>query len=206
MPYHSSSRPIPVNLSLDSRDSDDEYARKHYNDVEAEYHGNYTTSNYLPTGLAAEPGKASASTITLTHSEDGVGRNLDDPSSTAGWGPSYKGKRRARFREALYPDSLACRLYLMVVVIETFLDLCIESIILVRVNNALDQTHDSNAPSITLARSRIPVYLSIFGMAHIFQFLLALDAVYYKNVLQFIFLAIFNALFFVRVLRLFLVL
>ena len=180
--------------------SDEEYGQKYYNDVGAGYHENYSSSSYLPTTAPAGPEKPSASTLTLAPTDDGMERRLNEPPATAPWGPS-KGTRRIRLREAIYPDSLACRLYLMVVVVETFLDLCIESIILARVNNALDQTHDANTPSLTLARSRIPVYLSIFGMAHIFQFLLALDAVYYKNVLQFIFLAIFNALFFVRVLR-----
>lgn len=87
----------------------------------------------------------------------------------------------------------------MVVILETIFDLAIEAILLARVNNAIDASSKvSEDDSPTLARSRIPVYLGVFGMAHVFQFVLALDAVYYKNVLQFVFLAIFNALFFVR--------
>lgn len=87
----------------------------------------------------------------------------------------------------------------MVVVIETILDLAIESILLSRVQHAVEATSStSESDSPTLARNPTPVYLLVFGMAHVFQYMLALDAVYYKNVLQFVFLAIFNALFFVR--------
>jgi hypothetical protein len=41
----------------------------------------------------------------------------------------------------------------------------------------------------------MPVYLSIFALAHVFQFIMAVDAVYARNTLQFIGLAIFNGLF-----------
>ncbi|KAJ3996997.1 hypothetical protein F5050DRAFT_1711662 [Lentinula boryana] len=39
----------------------------------------------------------------------------------------------------------------------------------------------------------MPVYLSIFVLAHLFQFVMAIDAVYARNTLQFIFLTVFNA-------------
>ncbi|KAF8203261.1 hypothetical protein BJ912DRAFT_943417 [Pholiota molesta] len=45
------------------------------------------------------------------------------------------------------------------------------------------------------ATSRMPVYLSIFALAHVFQFVMAVDAVYARNTLQFLCLTIFNALF-----------
>lgn len=41
----------------------------------------------------------------------------------------------------------------------------------------------------------MPVYLSIFALAHVFQFIMAVDAVYARNTLQFICLTMFNALF-----------
>lgn len=105
--------------------------------------------------------------------------------------------RRSLLHQLFFPDSVACRLYLLVVVLETIFDLAIEVVLLGRVNDAIDSNSNvSESERPTLARNRIPVYLGVFGMAHVFQFLLALDAVYYKNVLQFVFLAIFNALFF----------
>jgi hypothetical protein len=69
------------------------------------------------------------------------------------------------------------------------------------VDSAVDHPPQQNQarPSHTqvLVKNQIPVYLGIFFMAHIFQFVLALDAVYHRNTLQFGFLTIFNALFFV---------
>ncbi|KAI1797658.1 hypothetical protein LXA43DRAFT_259521 [Ganoderma leucocontextum] len=87
------------------------------------------------------------------------------------------------------PDSLACRLYLLTILIETAIDLAIEGDIILRFHQA------GSSDSQDMARRRMPVYLSIFAMAHVFQFALALDAVWGRNVLQFISLAIFNALF-----------
>ncbi|KAI0757239.1 hypothetical protein C8Q80DRAFT_86117 [Daedaleopsis nitida] len=87
------------------------------------------------------------------------------------------------------PDSLACRLYLLTVLVETAIDLAIEGDIILRFHEA------KSSDSQDMATQRMPVYLSIFAMAHVFQFVMALDAVWARNVLQFISLAIFNALF-----------
>ncbi|KAI0768519.1 hypothetical protein BD413DRAFT_479103 [Trametes elegans] len=87
------------------------------------------------------------------------------------------------------PDSWACRLYLLTVLIETTIDLAIEGDIIYRFH----ESHTSE--SADMATRRMPVYLSIFALAHVFQFAMALDAVWARNVLQFISLAIFNALF-----------
>ncbi|KAI0735417.1 hypothetical protein C8Q76DRAFT_774192 [Earliella scabrosa] len=87
------------------------------------------------------------------------------------------------------PDSLACRLYLLTVLVETAIDLAIEGDIILRFHEA------NSSDSEDMATRRMPVYLSIFALAHVFQFVMALDAVWARNVLQFILLAIFNALF-----------
>ncbi|KAH9921972.1 uncharacterized protein BXZ73DRAFT_51602 [Epithele typhae] len=87
------------------------------------------------------------------------------------------------------PDSLACRLYLLTVLVETAIDLAIEGDIILRFHEA------GSANSQDLVKKRMPVYLSIFAFAHVFQFAMALDAVWARNTLQFISLAIFNALF-----------
>ncbi|KAF8328898.1 uncharacterized protein EI90DRAFT_3017495 [Cantharellus anzutake] len=102
------------------------------------------------------------------------------------------------FLRSLIPPSIACRLYLSVVLLETFIDLVIEGTLLIRVNKMINvETQPSEHDNATLLRSKLPVLLVIFCLAHIFQFAFALDAVIHQNVLQFIFLAIFNALFFV---------
>ncbi|TFK90216.1 hypothetical protein K466DRAFT_485138 [Polyporus arcularius HHB13444] len=87
------------------------------------------------------------------------------------------------------PDSWACRLYLLTVLVETAIDLAIEGDIILRFHEA------GSSDSEDMATRRMPVYLSIFALAHVFQFVMALDAVWGRNVLQFISLAIFNALF-----------
>lgn len=97
-------------------------------------------------------------------------------------------------RAAFIPDSIACRLYLLTITVETAIDLAIEAELFVR----LQDVQSTSASSGDDPESRkMPVYLSIFAMAHLFQFAMALDAVYNRNTLQFIALTIFNALFLV---------
>jgi len=85
------------------------------------------------------------------------------------------------------------------VLIETCVDLAIEADMLIRVNAAFDSIQDSdrNDPETNIALLRLPVYLSIFALAHLFQLVMAIDAVRARNTLQFIFLTIFNAFFLV---------
>ncbi|KAF9270476.1 hypothetical protein L218DRAFT_849696, partial [Marasmius fiardii PR-910] len=89
------------------------------------------------------------------------------------------------FWQKILPESMACRLYLLTVLVETTIDLAIEGDLIIRVR---DEGGDEK---------RMPVYLGIFALAHVFQFAMAVDAVRERNTLQFIFLAVFNALFLV---------
>jgi hypothetical protein len=99
------------------------------------------------------------------------------------------------FWQNLLPESLACRLYVLTVLVETAIDLAIEGDLLIRFHEAEQK---STQPDHDLIVNRkMPVYLSIFALAHVFQFIMAIDAVYARNTLQFISLAIFNALFLV---------
>lgn len=93
---------------------------------------------------------------------------------------------------------MACRLYVLTVLIETIIDIAIESDLLVRAQSEGD---DSDATT-----RRLPVYLAIFGFAQsvplspnihlliliyefsLFQLVMAVDAVYARNTLQFLFL------------------
>ncbi|PFH46991.1 hypothetical protein AMATHDRAFT_153213 [Amanita thiersii Skay4041] len=98
--------------------------------------------------------------------------------------PVAKEQSSPSFWRKLLPESLACRLYVMTVLIETAIDLAIEGELLLRIQEE------------NLSTSRtMPVYLSIFALAHVFQFAMAVDAVYARNTLQFICLTFFNALF-----------
>ena len=92
------------------------------------------------------------------------------------------------FWAKIIPDSMACRLYLLVVLLETAVDLALEAqlYVLVKTPNGEDESQREKQTS---------AYLSIFALAHVFQFVLAVDAVHARNTLQFIFLACFNAMF-----------
>lgn len=102
--------------------------------------------------------------------------------------PSKEVDTRPLWRKYL-PESMACRLFVLTVLIETTIDLIVEGELLLRVNHE-SQGHEQ-------VNKKMPVYLSIFALAHVFQFALAVDAVYARNTLQFMFLIMFNALFLV---------
>ncbi|KZT52977.1 hypothetical protein CALCODRAFT_501650 [Calocera cornea HHB12733] len=97
---------------------------------------------------------------------------------------------RRAFWRSFIPASLACRLYLLVALLETFVDVAIEVELWFRVHNA-----SKAAPTSGLNGDRLPIYIFLFGLAHAYQFILAVDAVRSRNMLQIVFLAIFNALF-----------
>ncbi|KAF5382933.1 hypothetical protein D9757_006284 [Collybiopsis confluens] len=95
------------------------------------------------------------------------------------------------FWQKVLPESLACRLFILTVIVETTIDLAIEAELLVRVHEA----NKAGEVNDTLNHNQMPVYLGIFALAHVFQLIMAIDAVYARNTLQFIFLIVFNALF-----------
>ncbi|KAF7320244.1 hypothetical protein MKEN_00809000 [Mycena kentingensis (nom. inval.)] len=97
------------------------------------------------------------------------------------------------FWQRILPESMACRLYVLTVLIETTVDLAIEGELLIQINKNATAVGDNDS----VAAHKMPVYLSIFAIAHVFQFVMAVDAVYARNTLQFIFLTVFNALFLV---------
>ncbi|TEB35221.1 hypothetical protein FA13DRAFT_1753510 [Coprinellus micaceus] len=131
-------------------------------------------------GQSATLQKASSSSISLKHSDD----THDDPPLYPPIGSSKEKEVDTRtIWQKLIPESLACRLYLATVLVETTIDLAIEGELFLRATD----------PTI----KRMPVYLAIFALAQyrVSSFAMALDAVYARNTLQFICLAIFNALF-----------
>jgi len=101
-------------------------------------------------------------------------------------------EKETGFWRNLLPSSMACRLYLASVLLETIVDLAIEADILVLLNRTIPTSSSGQGDNLSL--SRLPVYLVVFALAHLFQLILAIDAVHARNTLQFIFLTIFNAL------------
>jgi len=183
-------------LSFNRPPSEYETDRKQSFDATSQLSAPYPPSKFFP-----PPHKPSTSTSNFSFvlTDDGTDRHPN--SNGSGWTPSpqaSKEDKRSTFFQSVFPKSLACRLYLIIVLIETLLDLVIEGSILSQVNDAIEQRQHkhSSENSHVLVKNQIPVYLGIFFMAHILQFGLALDAVYHRNTLQFGFLAIFNALFF----------
>ncbi|EJU00976.1 hypothetical protein DACRYDRAFT_108312 [Dacryopinax primogenitus] len=88
------------------------------------------------------------------------------------------------------PSSLSCRLYLLVALLEAFVDVAIEVELFLRVRSA---SNNSGQPDVDYGR--LPIYIFLFGLAHGYQFILAVDAVRSRNMLQIVFLAIFNGVF-----------
>ncbi|KAJ7492831.1 hypothetical protein FB451DRAFT_552023 [Mycena latifolia] len=86
------------------------------------------------------------------------------------------------FWQKILPESMACRLYVLTVLIETTVDLAIEGELLIQIN----KNRDKNSSADDVSGQKMPVYLSIFALAHVFQFVMAVDAVYARNTLQFI--------------------
>jgi len=98
--------------------------------------------------------------------------------------------------QRILPESIACRFYVATVLIETAIDLAIEGELFMRLRQTtrIDGVSE-NGPVGEVASSKMPVYLSIFALAHVFQFVMAVGAVYARNTLQFLRLTVFNALF-----------
>ncbi|KDQ12811.1 hypothetical protein BOTBODRAFT_56603 [Botryobasidium botryosum FD-172 SS1] len=145
--------------------------------------------NSSQTYLGAKPSMSDS----LTDIESAT--DIEHPLPSPAHLPPDKPEPKKGVWERLVPNSMACRLYLLIILIETTIDIAIEADILIRVQATNLDTTDEDARD--LSTRRLPVYLIIFALAHVFQFLLALDAVHQRNTLQFIFLAIFNALFLV---------
>lgn len=161
-----------------------------YDDLIDQYATPYNpTSNYKPYTL--DP--ASRQSLSTAETGDLKSRPKDFASTpTSAYPPitPVPALPREKWWKAVMPDSLYCKIYLLVVLIETTIDLAIEGDILARVNAAKEAAEGAT----TISR-KMPVYLTIFSLAHVWQFVLAVDAVYARNTLQFIALALFNAAF-----------
>ncbi|KAG8884699.1 hypothetical protein FRB97_003483 [Tulasnella sp. 331] len=96
------------------------------------------------------------------------------------------------WKAALWPKSKYCRAYLLTVIAETVIDMAIEAAILQQLDMLGQTVPSQDKTEVATNQSRQPIYLGIFVLAHFLQMILAVDAVYNKNTLQFLFLAVFN--------------
>lgn len=169
-----------------------------YDDLIDEYSSPYTPNAQHQTFAVGTPTQNHKRVHSIPLSSDSAfaSKQSDDTHDTAyNYPPAVPAKdidTRSVWQKIL-PESLACRLYVATVLIETTIDLAIEGELFLRVREK--NKSDSDSDSAHVATSRMPVYLSIFALAHVFQFVMAVDAVYARNTLQFLCLTIFNALF-----------
>jgi len=154
--------------------------------------------NINPSNLEATPSNGYPLTHSKTNMSDATSKDLEGSTEGLDWNyppntpnveQKEKEKQKQSWAASLVPDSIACRLYVLTVLIETTIDLAIEVDLFIRFKDVTKGQTDIPAPN------KMPVYLSLFAFAHVFQFVMALDAVYARNTLQFIFLTLFNAVF-----------
>lgn len=169
-----------------------------YDDLIDEYSAPYAANARHQTFAVGTPTQAHqrGHSIPLSNNSAFASKQSDDTHDTAyNYPPAVPVKEidTRSFWQKILPESLACRLYVATVLIETTIDLAIEGELFLRVR--VKNKSDSVSGDAHTATSRMPVYLSIFALAHVFQFVMAVDAVYARNTLQFLCLTIFNALF-----------
>jgi len=169
----------------------------HFSDIYKPSHDNLVDTNATP----FSPNSKHKSFVLDTSSGDQKGDFDDDDYPRAAYPPTSQlpPPDTRTWWQKLLPDSMACRLYVITVLVETTIDLVIEGDILLRFHEAdkHQPTQSSQPNDIATASKKMPVYLSVFALAHVFQLAMALDAVYARNTLQFFALTVFNGLFLV---------
>jgi len=134
-----------------------------------------------------KPFGASSVDLEVMGTDDGTDRPIH-----SGLMELRKSELETGWKAAIWPKSKYCRAYLLTVIAETVIDMAIEAAILQQLD-MLDETVPSqDQTNVATNQSRQPIYLGIFVLAHFLQMVLAMDAVYNKNTLQFLFLAVFN--------------
>ena len=65
----------------------------------------------------------------------------------------------------ILPDSIACRLYVITVIVETTIDLVIEGDLLLRFHKADNKASNVSPQSGDITSEKMPVFLSVFALA-----------------------------------------
>lgn len=197
--------PYPSTAQQSQHHEDDEDTKAPYDDLIDQYALPYR-QNSQHKAYTVDPSAFNAADRSHKSASEDRGKDLEEASSQGhdwAYPPTLsleekgqsKGKGKALTWSTFIPDSIACRLYLLTVLVETAIDLAIEGDLLIRLHD-VDKGTDADADNNVVSR-KMPVYLVIFALAHVFQFVLAVDAVAARNTLQFLFLSVFNALFLV---------
>ncbi|KAG1722875.1 uncharacterized protein EDB91DRAFT_1340342 [Suillus paluster] len=170
----------------------DDFKYNDYSDLTDQYTEPYSiTSRHQTIALLTHPlGNSDSQGYSFSVDQKGAYSVDDDAEEDVEIEPSNHGYPSALKQEKtvdtrscwakIFPDSWPCRLFVLTVVIETAVDLAIEGDLLVLLADY---------------SMKLEVYLSVFVLAHVFQFITAVDAVYARNTLQFLSLVIFNLFF-----------
>lgn len=94
----------------------------------------------------------------------------------------------------LIPRTWPTILFLSITIVQTIVD---STIIAILINSFEKNTTVLNALTARDENSILPVYLGLFILAHLFQFVLAVDAIAMRNMIQVLALLLFNTLFIV---------
>lgn len=105
--------------------------------------------------------------------------------------PTTPAKPKSRLLSYI-PSSLTTRLFVAIVFLQTAIALSIQGFLFAQYYDLNTTFHLSTSSA---SEKRLPVNLAIFGLAHCFLLLMALDAVQSRNVIQIFGLVLFNALF-----------
>ncbi|TXT08679.1 hypothetical protein VHUM_02807 [Vanrija humicola] len=110
------------------------------------------------------------------------------PALAANTPPKRKRSPFSVWLDRIIPDSLPCRLLVLVVFLEAIINIAIQANIFWRYNREMDcNAGDKQC-------ERLPVYITVFGIAHVVQVGLTVYAIRTRNTIQVIALAIFGAL------------
>jgi hypothetical protein len=93
------------------------------------------------------------------------------PQDTRTWWQKVGGSLRARTHSScshpssqILPDSIACRLYVITVLVETTVDLVIEGDLLLRFHEA-EKSSSQTGGDLSVTSQKMPVFLSVFALA-----------------------------------------
>ncbi|WWC88028.1 uncharacterized protein L201_002931 [Kwoniella dendrophila CBS 6074] len=123
-------------------------------------------------------------------SEKNVHGGFDEPQTPApGLTRSGSTSNKNVFQKMI-PSTLLTKLLLATILTETIINLAIEGNILYRFNEEVESSDSTDLEWEN--RRRLPIYLIIFGLAHLWQIVLAVIAIRTKNTIQVIAVTAFN--------------
>ncbi|WVQ85577.1 hypothetical protein IAT38_007743 [Cryptococcus sp. DSM 104549] len=110
-------------------------------------------------------------------------------ASVEAW-PTPRPVVRVRWWDRIIPSTTLTRILLATIILELIIDLAVEGNILYRFNEEVKSTSSTDLE--VENKRRLPIYLIIFGLAHLWQLVLTVIAIRTKNTVQVIAVTLFN--------------